>query len=344
MLRTLRLRTVLFPSVEMSYVLPLAGVLLVGSALYARNLVTIGAVVSATVYLRRLEVPLDTALQWVDQLQSGSASYARVEGLAVAPVAEVPTSAEPVDDRIDVSGVRYAYDRGRDVLRDIELHVQPGERLAIVGPSGAGKSTLGRLLAGVDRPGAGSITVGGVPTADLSADRLRRQIVLVTQEHHVFRDTLRGNLSIGNPTATDAELLAALATVRALWVEDLPDGLDTKLGGDGHHLNGAEAQQVSLARLILADPHTLILDEATALLDPRTARNAERALAAVLWGRTVIAIAHRLETAHDADRIVVMADGAITELGSHDELVAQNGTYASLWRSWHGDEVSPARP
>src|SRR5204863_2825824 len=141
----------------------------------------------------------------------------------------------------------------------------------------------------------------GVPIADLPPNRLRRQVVLVTQEHHVFRDTLRGNLSIADPTATDADLLAALASVSAQWIDDLPDGLDTKLGGDGHHLGGAEAQQLSLARVVLANPHTLILDEATALLDPATARNTERALAAVLRGRTVIAIAHRLETAHDAD-------------------------------------------
>lgn len=338
MIHTLWLRSILFPSVEMSYTLPLAGVLLVGGALYDRNLVSIGAIVSATVYLRQLAGPLDAVLLWIDQMQSGSASYARVEGLAATPVAELPPSAEPADDKIEVRGVRYAYDRGRDVLHDVDLQVQPGERLAVVGPSGAGKSTLGRLLAGVDGPRTGSITVGGVPIADLSPDRLRRQVVLVTQEHHVFRDTLRGNLSIADPTATDADLLAALTSVCAQWVDDLPDGLDTKLAGDGHRLGGAEAQQLSLARVVLANPHTLILDEATALLDPATARNTERALAAVLQGRTVIAIAHRLETAQDADRIAVMADGAITELGSHDELVAQDGTYASLWRSWHGDD------
>jgi ATP-binding cassette subfamily C protein len=225
------------------------------------------------------------------------------------------------------------------VLHGVDLVVQPGERLAIVGASGAGKSTLGRLLAGLDRPNHGSVLVGAVPIADLPPERLRRQVVLVTQEHHVFNDTLRGNLTLAKPAAPDDELLAALAAVGATWINTLPDGLDTPVTGSAHRLNGAQAQQLALARVVLADPHTVILDEATALLDPATARNAEAALAAVLKGRTVIAIAHRLQTAHDTDRVAVMEAGSVTELGTHDELVALAGTYASLWRSWHGDEA-----
>lgn len=328
-LRTLALRTVLFPSVDISYVLPVAGVLLIGGAFYDRS--NIGTVIAAALYLRQLAAPLDVVLVWTDELQSSSASFARVEGLAgLAGSAEVD-AAEPADDRISVSGVRYAYDHGRDVLHGVDLTVQPGERLAVVGVSGAGKSTLGRLLAGIDRPRTGSVTVGGVPIADLGADRLRAQVVLVTQEYHVFHDSIRGNLLLARPEATDAQLLAALDAVGAHWVEDL----DTVLGGDGRPLDGAQAQQLALARVVLADPHTVILDEATALLDPTAARHTERALAAVLAGRTVIAIAHRLQTAHDADRVAVMDRGRVTELGPHDELVAANGTYAALWHSWH---------
>jgi ATP-binding cassette subfamily C protein len=152
----------------------------------------------------------------------------------------------------------------------------------------------------------------------------------------VFLGTVRDNLLIAAPAATDAELLAALAAVGADWVEDLPAGLDTAVGDGGHRTDGSQAQQLALARVVLADPHTLILDEATALLDPATARHTERALASVLRGRTVIAIAHRLHTAHDADRVAVMEDGRLTELGSHDALLAARGTYASLWSSWHG--------
>lgn len=153
----------------------------------------------------------------------------------------------------------------------------------------------------------------------------------------MFLGTVRDNLRIAAPSATDAELRAALAAVGAEWAGELPDGLDTDLGHAGHRPDGAQSQQLALARVVLADPHTLILDEATALLDPRTARHTERALAAVLEGRTVIAIAHRLQTAHDADRVAVMEDGRITELGAHDDLVAADGAYAALWRSWHAD-------
>lgn len=336
--RTLGLRTVFFPSVEISYTIPVAGVLLVGGWLHGRGLIGLGAVVAGALYLRQFTDPLDMVLLRLEQLQAGGASFARVEGIAEAPRAPVDTARTPADDRIEVRGVRYAYERGGEVLRGVDLTVRPGERLAVVGASGAGKTTLSRLLAGIDAPASGSVTVGGVPVAELAPARLRRQVVLVSQEHHVFLGSVRDNLLIAEPDATDEELWRALVAVGADgWVRELPGGLDTGLGQGGRVTDGSQAQQLALARVVLADPHTLILDEATALLDPATARHTERGLAAVLAGRTVIAIAHRLHTAHDADRVAVMEDGLVTELGTHDELVAADGAYAALWRTWHGD-------
>jgi ABC-type multidrug transport system fused ATPase/permease subunit len=327
---------VFFPVVEAGYALPVAAVVLAGGYFLNRGWVTLGAVVAAALYLQQAIEPLDRLLQWVEQAQRGFASLARV--LGVGQVAPEPRGrAEPPSGReLVVRGARFSYSDGHDVLHGIDLEVRPGERLAIVGPSGAGKSTLARLLAGIDAPRSGTVSIGGCPVTELDPAERRRRIALITQEHHIFIGSLRDNLRFAAPDASDGKLLSALDTVGAGWATDLPEGLDTQLGEGAHELGAAEAQQLALARLVLADPHTLILDEATAALDPTTARRTERALAAVLTGRTVIAIAHRLNTAHDADRVAVLDGGRVVELGSHPELMRANGSYAQLWRSWHG--------
>jgi len=335
---TLSLRTVWFPSIEMSYLLPVVVALLWGGFLVRHDLQTVGQVTTVVLYLRQLVGPINELLAWWDELQVGQASFARVVGLAAVEPDRSESDDEPRGDRIAADHVGFEYTAGRPVLHGVSLDLEPGERLAIVGPTGAGKSTLGRLLAGINPPSSGTVQVGGAEVTGLPLDELRSRIALVTQERHVFAASLRDNIALAAPGSSDEQVVEALAAVDASeWVEALPEGLDTPVGENGITLSAAQAQQVALARLVLADPHTLVLDEATSLLDPNAARHLERSLAAVLDGRTTVAIAHRLHTAHDADRIAVVEGGRITELGTHHELVDAGGPYASLWRSWHGE-------
>lgn len=329
-LYTLRLRTIWFPLVDLSFVLPLVSVVLLGGYLYTRGLASLGEVTTVALYVQLLLDPLDRLLGWLDELQVGASSLARLIGIAEVPDDRSPSGRAPVGEDLTADDVRFSYRDGHDVLHGLDLAVRPGERLAVVGPSGAGKSTLGRLLAGVHGPRSGTVTLGGVPMLDLPLEQLRTEVSLVTQEHHVFVGTLRENLLLARQDATDEQVRAALDAVD--WTYDVE--LDTAVGAGGTSLSPAQAQQVALARLVLADPHTLVLDEATSLLDPRAARHLERSLAAVVTGRTVVAIAHRLHTASDADRVAVVEDGRVTELGSHDELLALGGSYAALWASW----------
>ncbi|MCB0991089.1 MAG: ATP-binding cassette domain-containing protein [Acidimicrobiales bacterium] len=233
----------------------------------------------------------------------------------------------------------FAYPNGKVVLSDIDLSIAEGERIALVGPTGAGKSTLAKLVARLYDPTKGRIAYGGVDLTEASFESLRERIVAVPQEGHLFGGTVRDNIRVARSSATDAEIEAALGRIGVLdRFEALDDGIDTEVRERGSRLSAGERQLVSLARAALVDPGVLILDEATSSLDPGTEAVVEAAMDALMADRTTIVIAHRLTTAARCDRIGVVDDGRLVELGTHDQLMSLGGRYASLYSTWIGSQ------
>ncbi|GGQ63064.1 ABC transporter ATP-binding protein [Couchioplanes azureus] len=337
-MRGIRLLTGFYGRLNAAEFVALAGVLVAGFLLVRTGSATIGTATAAALYVHNLFNPINAALALADTAQAATASLARLVGVADQPAAPPrAATAPPVDTSVKAAGVEYAYRSGHEVLHGVDLELAPGERVALVGASGAGKTTLAKLVAGVHRPADGSIRLGGVELTELDPALVRRTIALVTQEVHVFAGPLAEDLRLARPGAGDAQLRAALDRVGALgWADALPDGLGTVVGEGGHRLTAAQAQQVALARLVLADPPVAILDEATADAGSASARDLEHAAARALDGRSALVVAHRLTQAAAADRVVLLADGRVVESGTHADLIAAGGRYAELWRAWSG--------
>jgi len=317
----------------------LSVILVTGFVLVKAGDVSVGQTTAAALLFHRLFSPISMLLFTFDEAQDAGASLARLVGLvgltgdAAPPVP--PSPVEPRDGALDLEDIEFSYDGEHSVVRGVTIRLAPGQRVALVGSTGAGKSTVAGIAAGALTPRRGTARIGGVDLADLTPQQRRRHIAIVSQEVHVFAGPLLDDLRLANPDATEDDVRAALHTVGAdEWVQGLSDGLDTIVGEGGHELTSAQAQQLALARLQLADPTVAVLDEATAEAGSQGARELERAAAAVTAGRTTLVIAHRLTQAASADRVVVMANGEVVEEGTHDDLVAAGGRYAQLWRAW----------
>jgi ATP-binding cassette subfamily B protein len=250
-----------------------------------------------------------------------------------------------IEGAISLEGVTFGYDPARPVLRDVNLEIEAGETFAFVGPTGAGKSTVAKLVTRFYDPTEGRVLVDGHDLRHVALASLRRQLGVVPQEPFLFAGSIRDNVAFAAPDATDDEVLDAC---RVVGIDDLvarlPDGIHTPVFERGSSLSSGERQLLALARAFLAQPRVLILDEATSSLDLRSEAVIERALDALLQGRTAIIIAHRLSTAMRANRIGVVVDGRIAELGSHDDLIAQGGFYAEMYATWISHMAGDASP
>jgi len=314
-------------------------ILIVGFVLVDGNSLTIGAVTAAMLFFLLLFDPIGMLLFVVDDLQSGAAALGRIVGVVEESKAvDKPASAgtpDPSAPLLELQGIRHSYSAEHEVLHDISLTLADGEHVAVVGSSGAGKTTLATIVAGIHQPSGGRVLLEGVDIATLEPTELSRSIALVTQEVHVFAGALSADLRMAAPEASDEALVTALETVGAGgWVRNLPDGLETEVGSEGHQLTPMQSQQLALARLVLLDPKVAILDEATADAGSVGAAVLEESARAALEGRTALIIAHRLSQAARADRIVFMERGRIAEVGTHSDLVARGGRYCELWNAW----------
>jgi len=350
-------RTLFFVALTLVASLATALVYGAGGVMTVNDVIQVGELVALAALLGRLYGPL-TALSNVRvDVMTALVSFERVfEVLDLQPLVKEATNPvvlqqHPVSVEFDGVGFRYpsadevslisletvaSGDRrgGGSVLHDVTFTIQPGEMVALVGPSGAGKTTITSLVARLYDPTEGRIRLGGTDLRDASMESLHDVVGVVTQDAHLFHDTIAANLAYAKPGATRDEMISALRSAQ-VWdlVSSLPEGLDTVVGDRGHRLSGGEKQRLAIARLLLKGPGLVVLDEATAHLDSESELAVQRALDTALTGRTALVIAHRLSTVRGADQILVVVDGRIVQRGKHHELLAQGGVYADLYNT-----------
>lgn len=310
--------------------------LVLGFVLVDRGTLGVGSVTGAALMIIRVRGPLQQVMRVLDAAQSGYASLARIIGVTVDPPRPVPDAGAPeARGEVVLKNVAFRYGKDSWAVSDVNFRIEPGRTVALVGASGAGKTTVATLLAGLREPTAGEVMVDGAPVTALSDSERAARLALVSQEVHVFSGTLRDDLLLAAPDATDGALSETLMAVGADgWLATLSDGLDTEVGARGVLPDPVVAQQLALARVLLRDPKVVVLDEATAEAGSAGARALEDAARRLTEGRTALTVAHRLDQARQADEILVMEDGRIVERGSHDDLVASGGRYAELWSVW----------
>ncbi|KAA8891002.1 ABC transporter ATP-binding protein [Nocardia colli] len=364
--RTSMLQTIFVTSLTLVSALAVALVYGLGGWYALRGQLDAGAVVALSLLLTRLYTPLTALASARMEIMAALVSFERVfEVLDVKPLIEDAPGAAAVPDgpvAVELDGVTFGYPSadkvslasledvatldtrgGVDVLHDVSLRAEPGQLIALVGSSGAGKSTVAQLVSRLYDVDGGTVRLNGTDVRDLTSQSIRDTVGLVTQDGHLFHDTIRANLLLARPEAQEADLWDALqrARLRGL-VESLSDGLDTVVGERGYRLSGGERQRLTIARLLLKQPRVVILDEATASLDSTSEAAVQEALSEALEGRTALVIAHRLSTIRAADQILVMEDGRIIERGTHTQLLAEEGRYAELYRTQFADEPATA--